>query len=82
MTLKDPTLDVTRGNQEPRKNVIVSAPLLSTPQLAAFLGVPVATIYAWRYKGHGPCGIKVGRYTRYRQADVDGWLREQEDRAS
>lgn len=54
-------------------------PLLSTSELATFLGVPVATIYAWRQKGCGPKGIRIGRHVRYRKEDVDTWLRRQED---
>ncbi|MBA3291764.1 MAG: helix-turn-helix domain-containing protein [Actinobacteria bacterium] len=56
-----------------------SPPLLSTSELATFLGVPVATIYAWRQKGYGPKGIRIGRHVRYRKEDVDTWLRRQED---
>ncbi len=38
------------------------------------LGVPVPTIYGWRYHGEGPRGIKVGRHVRYRLAEVNRWL--------
>jgi len=47
--------------------------------LATFLGVPVATIYAWRQKGYGPKGIRIGRHVRYRKEDVDTWVCRQED---
>lgn len=53
---------------------------LWTPQvLAAFLGVPVKTLYSWRYLGTGPPFIRVGRHLRYRRADVETWLAEQTD---
>jgi excisionase family DNA binding protein len=52
-------------------------PLLSTQELAAYLDLPVATLYAWRYRGHGPSGFRVGRHVRYRQSDVDRWINEQ-----
>ena len=51
-------------------------PLLSVQDLAAYLDVPVATIYAWRYRRQGPTGFKVGRHLRYRQSDVDRWISE------
>lgn len=37
-------------------------PLLSTEELADYLGVPVKTIYEWRTGGHGPCAVRVGRH--------------------
>lgn len=49
-------------------------PLLSVEDLARMLGVPVPTIYAWRYHGEGPRGHKVGRHVRYRLAEVNRWL--------
>ena len=51
-------------------------PLLSVQDLAAYLEVPVATLYAWRYRRQGPTGFKVGRHLRYRKSDVDGWISE------
>lgn len=51
-------------------------PLLSVQDLAAYLDVPVATIYAWRYRRQGATGFKVGRHVRYRQGDVDCWINE------
>lgn len=54
--------------------------LVSPAELARFLGVPVATIYQYRYRGEGPPGFKVGRHVRYRWADVEGWLHANRDR--
>ncbi len=48
---------------------------LMTPQeVSAFLGVPVGTLYSWRYLDKGPPAIFVGRHLRWRRADVDTWL--------
>lgn len=44
--------------------------------LARRLGVPLATIYAWNYKGTGPKYIKIGKHVRYRRSDVEAWLVE------
>lgn len=55
--------------------------LLTTQQLADYLGVPVATLYAWRYTGDGPPGFRVGKHLRYRSSDVDEWVRDRIDTA-
>ncbi|MGH8936986.1 MAG: helix-turn-helix transcriptional regulator [Acidimicrobiia bacterium] len=51
--------------------------LLSVQELARYLDVPVATIYAWRYRGEGPPGFRVGRHLRFRQSDVEQWIKHQ-----
>jgi excisionase family DNA binding protein len=51
--------------------------LLTIDELAAYLDVPVTTLYLWRSRGQGPPGLKVGRRIRYRAADVTRWLEEQ-----
>ncbi len=53
--------------------------LLSPQQLADYVGVPVATVYRWRYEGTGPRGIKVGKHVRYRRQDVEAWLETRTD---
>lgn len=53
------------------------APLMTIDDVAAYLVVPVATVYAWRSRGQGPAGHRVGKYVRYRRTDVDAWLADQ-----
>lgn len=48
--------------------------LLWAAEVAEILGVPVKTLYQWRYKGIGPVGVRVGRHLRYRAADVEAWV--------
>jgi excisionase family DNA binding protein len=48
--------------------------LLSTEDLAAYLGVPVSTIHYWRWKEQGPPALKIGRELRFRASDVARWL--------
>ncbi len=55
-------------------------PLAHTPEVAAYVGVPVQTLYVWRTKGIGPRALRVGKYLRYRWTDVEAWLDEQADR--
>jgi hypothetical protein len=51
-----------------------------TEGLAAWLDVPAATVKQWRHKGVGPRGHRVGRFIRYRRADVERWLETRADR--
>jgi hypothetical protein len=50
--------------------------LWSPPEVAAFLGIPVATLHQWRYLGTGPAAYRVGRHLRYDPAIVRRWLAE------
>lgn len=50
------------------------APLMTPIDLATYLGVPLATVYAWRSRGQGPTGERIGKHLRYRRADVESWL--------
>lgn len=52
--------------------------LLTVKEVAELLGVPVSTVYQWRYQGEGPPSLKLGRHVRYRPSDVEAWLKEQE----
>lgn len=57
------------------KTPAASNPLLTVQEVAAFLRVPVATLYGWRHKRVGPPAMKIGRHLRYRVHDVHSWLR-------
>jgi excisionase family DNA binding protein len=48
--------------------------LITTVELAEYLGVPMTTIYGWRQRGEGPRGFRVGRHLRYQPDDVASWL--------
>ena len=48
--------------------------LVSPQDLASYLGVPLATVYSWRYRHEGPPGMRIGRHLRYRWSDVQIWL--------
>ena len=70
-----------KGSRESAERAITDAGamdgenrLLSVTELADYLAVPVATLYAWRYRGEGPPAMRVGRYLRYRWSDVQRWL--------
>ena len=49
-------------------------PVLTTSELAEYLGVHVQAIYDLRADGRGPSGFRVGREIRFRVSDVIHWL--------
>ena len=55
----------------------IGTDLIDEVALAVRLGVSRSTLQSWRYSGRGPRYIKLGRLVRYRNADVDGYLKAQ-----
>jgi excisionase family DNA binding protein len=53
--------------------------MIGPNELADYLGVPIKTIYEWRYLGFGPPGYRIGRHVRYRLTDVEQWLETKRD---
>lgn len=53
--------------------------LLTAKDLADYLGVPITTVYAWRHRGNGPPGLRVGRHLRFRVGDVAQWVAKRID---
>lgn len=51
--------------------------LANVQELAAYLRVPVKTLYAWRYHKTGPPALRVGKHLRYRWADINRWVADQ-----
>jgi excisionase family DNA binding protein len=54
-------------------------PLLTIEDVAAWLGKPKNTLYAWHSRGKGPRAIRIGNTLRYRRSEVDRWLDEHTD---
>lgn len=54
-------------------------PLLTIDDLAAWLGKPKNTLYAWHSRGKGPRAIRVGNTLRYRRSEVERWLEDHTD---
>ncbi len=46
----------------------------TTVEVADYLGVPVATLHAWRSRKKGPPASRVGKHLRYRWEDVEAWI--------
>ncbi|HEU4909165.1 MAG TPA: helix-turn-helix domain-containing protein [Propionibacteriaceae bacterium] len=45
--------------------------LMSLTDVSEMLGIPVHTLYRWRYKGYRPAGYRVGRHVRYRREAIE-----------
>jgi len=54
--------------------VVTLKRLWTVDEVAELAGVSVTTLYHWRWEGRGPKAIKVGRYLRYREGDIEKWL--------
>jgi len=46
--------------------------------VAAFLRVPVPTLYRWRRYRCGPPAYRAGRHLRYLPDEVRAWLKDQQ----
>ena len=52
--------------------------LWTAADVAAYLGVPIKTVYTWRSRGRGPKGFRIGKHLRWRVATVFEWSLDQE----
>lgn len=52
-------------------------PLATPEQVSEYLGVPVDTLYQWRYRRIGPRASKIGRHLRYQWRDVEAYVEAQ-----
>ena len=50
-------------------------PMLTEAQVARRLGLSAAALRTWRSRGVGPRFCRFGRSVRYRQGDVEGFVR-------
>jgi hypothetical protein len=49
-------------------------PLWTAADTAHYLGVPIKTLYQWKWRGQGPPVRKLGRYLRYDPDEVRRWF--------
>jgi excisionase family DNA binding protein len=63
------------SNKSPTGEGSLPARYLSAVEVAELLGVPIATIYRWRYQRMGPPGFRVGRHLRYDPRAVHEWVK-------
>ncbi|MET8948449.1 helix-turn-helix domain-containing protein [Streptomyces sp. NPDC004542] len=72
-----PNTSLRSANAPSSADVARRGPLATPAEVAAYLGVPVKTLYQWKYRGIGPNVHKVGRHLRYRWSEVDAWVNAQ-----
>ncbi|UOE25716.1 helix-turn-helix domain-containing protein [Agromyces soli] len=54
----------------PTDNSWALEPLLDVGELAAYLGVPVSTVYDWRTRGLGPRAYRFRKHLEFALSDV------------
>lgn len=54
-------------------------PLLDVGELAAYVGVPVSTVYDWRTRGLGPRAYRFGKHLKFAVSDVRLWIEPQRE---
>lgn len=69
---------VIKLTQNSKLQAVMADRLWTVHDMSAFLGVPVATLYQWRYMRVGPPAYRVGRHIRYDPAAVRAWLDTQD----
>jgi hypothetical protein len=65
---------VIKVTQTSKLQAVMADGLWTVHDVSAFLGVPVGTLYQWRYMRIGPPAYRVGRHIRYDPAAVRTWL--------
>ncbi|WP_419818763.1 helix-turn-helix transcriptional regulator [Glaciibacter flavus] len=55
------------------------ARMMDIHELAAYLGVPVSTVYDWRTHGKGPTAYRFGKHLKFAVDDVRAWVAEQRE---
>ena len=56
-------------------------PLIGVEELAAYLGVPIQTIYDWRCAGTAPRAFKFGKRLKFAVTDVAEWIEQHHERS-
>ena len=54
-------------------------PLMDVRELAAYLGIPISTVYDWRVHGKGPAAYRFGKHLKFAVSDVRAWITQQRD---
>jgi excisionase family DNA binding protein len=74
--MKGDAMRTTKKAKEPATRARIES-LWTIDETAAFLRVPVSTLYRWRTHQTGPAAFRVGRHLRYDPATVNAWLLDQ-----
>ncbi|WP_019814228.1 helix-turn-helix transcriptional regulator [Saccharomonospora saliphila] len=55
--------------------------LWTIEEVSAYLGIPVKTLYQWKWRGEGPPVRKIGRHLRYDPAKLRAWVEAADEAA-
>ncbi len=56
--------------------------LLTLPEVAARLRVPLPTLYTWRSRGVGPPALRIVGHVRVRASELERWIDSRRETAS
>lgn len=56
--------------------------LMTLRQVSERLAVKEVTLRSWRFRGYGPPSFKIGASVVYHRADVEAWVRDQEEQTA
>jgi predicted DNA-binding transcriptional regulator AlpA len=62
----------------PRKSEPQPIELIMAARLARQLGISAVTFWRWRQMEGFPAGLRLRNHVYFSQADVQGWLRQQQ----
>ncbi len=54
-------------------------PLWGVSDVAAYLDIPIKTLYKWRLERSGPPCVRIGKHLRYVPDDVVTWVEDRRD---
>jgi excisionase family DNA binding protein len=63
----------------PATDALLSKPIWTVEDVASYVGLPVKTIYKLRAEGDLCPGYRVGRWLRFKRADVLAWFESKRD---
>jgi DNA-binding transcriptional MerR regulator len=52
--------------------------IMTREEVAALLRIPPDTLRYWQYTDKGPASVRIGKYRRWRRADVLSWIDDQQ----
>ena len=58
------------GKNEPT----TTTAMMTVGEIAAEMGIGVATVWRWRDAGRMPAPVKIGAVVRWRRDDIDQWI--------
>ena len=73
------TVKVTRPPERRLGAIQGTDRLMMMAEVSDLLGIPISTLYGWRYRREGPAGYRIGRHVQYQRAEAEAWIETQAD---